>query len=214
MTAKEEDILTSENLIKKGIAIEKLINSLIVTPGITNTDLILGDRNAVMVASRILAYGPEYVTQMEDPMTGELVSQTFDLTDCPFKELPEDVDYSTNVFDFTLPTTKTNIQFRLLNGQDEKVIENSIKAMKKVSSVSPQLTTRLKSAIVSVDGEENKQTISNFVDNMLSRDSLALRTEIQRISPDIELTQEVDLGGRTVEVTIPMTVNFFWPSAK
>ena len=75
------------------------------------------------------------------------------------------------------------------------------------------MSSRIKHAIVSVDGETDRQLVNNYVDNMLSRDSLALRREISAITPDIELKQEVDLGGETVEVTIPLTVEFFWPKA-
>ena len=85
MTAREEDILTSQNLIKKGVVIDKLLDSLILTKGIKSDDLILGDKNAVMVAARILAYGPEYVCEIKDPNTGNDITQTFNLADCPFK---------------------------------------------------------------------------------------------------------------------------------
>ena len=49
---------------------------------------------------------------------------------------------------------------------------------------------------------------------MLSRDSLALREELQRIAPDIILKQEVDMEGELVEVDIPLTTNFFWPTSE
>ena len=48
---------------------------------------------------------------------------------------------------------------------------------------------------------------------MLARDSVALRNYITDISPDIELTQEVEIGGDTVSVPIPLTVEFFWPQS-
>ena len=53
MTTKEEDILMSQNLIKKGVVIDKLLDSLIVTEGVNQDNLLLGDKN-VLVASRIL----------------------------------------------------------------------------------------------------------------------------------------------------------------
>ena len=48
---------------------------------------------------------------------------------------------------------------------------------------------------------------------MLARDSLVLRNKIAEISPDIEMKQEIDLGDEMVEVDIPLTIEFFWPSA-
>ena len=126
MTAREEDILTSANLIKKGVVIDVLLNSLILTEGITTDDLILGDKNAVMVAARILAYGGDYTVEVTNPNTGETQQQTFDLTSCQFKELPKDVDYSNNEFELELPITKIKITFKLLTGKDEDDISNEL----------------------------------------------------------------------------------------
>ena len=214
MTAKEEDILTSQNLIKKGLVIDKVLNSLILTPDITVDDLILGDKNAIMIAARILAYGPEYEAQITHPETGEKVDYTFNLADCPFKENPEDVDYSDNNFEMELPVSKAKITFRILTGKEDRQIAAELKAMHKINkNVTPELTTRLKKIITSVDGDNSIATINKFVDSMLSRDSIVLRNELQRIVPDIDLTQQVEIEGDTVEVAIPMTVNFFWPNA-
>jgi len=212
MTAKEEDILTSQNLIKKGIVVDKLLNSLIVTPGVTTEDLFIGDKNAIMVASRILAYGGEYTVEVTNPNSGEKQQQTFDLTQCDFKELPEDVDYSNNEFKLELPVTKVKITFKLLTGKDENSITNELKSLQKIGQAG-EVTTRLKKLITSVNGETSTSVIANFVDNMLSKESLILRDEVQRINPDINLKQEIEFGGESTEVDIPMTVEFFWPKA-
>ena len=217
MTTKEEDILTSQNLIKKGIVIERLLESLIVTKGVNINDLCLGDKNAVMVAARILAYGPEYTVEAVHPSTGDKQNVTFDLSECPFKELPEDVDYSANVFEFELPISKKMVTFKILNGHDDKVIEKEIKSTMKLNKfgASPEVSTRLKHAILSVDGNNSKGVVYGFVNNMLARDSLALRDEIARLAPDIVLQQEVEWdGGETVDVDIPLAVNFFWPNSQ
>ena len=186
MTAKEEDILTSENLIKKGVVIDKLLNSLIVTKNVTIEDLLVGDKNAIMVASRILAYGGEYSAEISNPTTGETQSYTFDLTTCPFKVLPDDVDYSKNEFELELPITKLTITFKLLTGRDETLITNELKSLAKIGQ-NAEVTTRLKHVITSVGGETSNAVISNFVNNMLSKESLILRNEVTRISPDVEL---------------------------
>ena len=124
MTAKEEDILTSQNLIKKGVVIDTLINSLIITEGVTSNDLLIGDKNAVMVAARILAYGPEYVCEIKDPNTGNDITQTFNLADCPFKKLPEGI--KENKFEVELPVSKSKVVFKLLTGLEEKNIEDDL----------------------------------------------------------------------------------------
>ena len=213
MTAKEEDILTSQNLIKKGIVIDTLLNSLIITEGVKTDDLILGDKNAIMVAARILAYGPEYEVQVTNPIDGQVLTHEFNLADCPFKELPKDISYDNNEFEITLPVSKTNIVFKLLTGKEEKTIDREIKSRKRLGgNISSEMTTRLKNAIISVSGDDSKAVINDFVDNMLSKDSLYLRQEISRITPDIELKQEIEIGGEAVMVDVPMTATFFWPN--
>ena len=212
MTAKEEDILTSQNLIKKGLVIDKLLDSLIITEGVKCDDLVLGDKNAVMVAARVLAYGPEYECEIENPNTGKTFSHVFNLADCPFKKLPDDIN--DNKFEMELPVSKAKVGFKLITGKEEKLIEAELKGIKKTGvQVSPELTTRLKHTITSVNGDGDVNTINQFVQNMLSRDSLELRKYINNISPDIELVQEIELEGETVKVDIPMTVNFFWPNS-
>jgi hypothetical protein len=212
MTAKEEDILTSQNLIKKGVVIDRLLDSLIMTQGVTSNDLILGDKNAVMVATRILAYGPEYNAEITDPDTGAKTEHTFNLADCPFKHLPEGVKI--NEFDIKLPISKQNIKFRLLTGKEEKQIEQEVKSKQKIGNqISSELTTRLKYSVISIDGETDKNKISVLVENMLSRDSVVLRNKIAEVSPDIELKQDMEIGGTVVEVDIPLTTEFFWPSS-
>jgi len=214
MTAKEEDILTSANLIKKGIVLQTLLNSLILTEGVNVQDLLIGDKNAVMVAARILAYGPEYEAELTTD-SGEKVQHVFNLADCPFKKLPDDVDYSKNEFEFQLPVSKLDVKIKVLVGWDEDNIEKEIEGYKKTgSTVLPELTTRIRHSIIEINGQSDGNAIAGFVNNMLSRDSMALRKEISRISPDIDLEQYVNLEGDMVKVEIPLTANFFWPQAQ
>ena len=213
MTTREEDILMSENLIKKGVVIDKLLDSLIVTKGVSQETLILGDKNAVLVAARILAYGPEYTAEVQNPNDPEQkVEHTFDLTTCPFKTLPDGVDYTDNSFDYTTEIGKNKIKFRLLTGAEEVLIEKDLKQSAKFG-YSSDITTRLRYTITEVDGDNKPETINSFSQNMLARDSVALRNYITEISPDIDLTSEIEIGGETVSVSIPLTVGFFWPNS-
>ena len=213
MTTKEEDILMSENLIKKGVVIDKLLDSLIVTKGVTQDSLVLGDKNAVLVAARILAYGPEYTCEVINPNNPEQkIEHTFDLTQCPFKTVLDDIDYSNNSFDYEMPVSKVKIKFKLLTGVDEKQIEKEIEQSSKYGYNS-EISTRLRYTITEVDGDNKPETITAFSQNMLARDSMALRRYINDISPDIDLTSEIKIGGETVSVSIPLTVEFFWPKS-
>ena len=213
MTTREEDILMSENLIKKGVVIDKLLDSLIVTKGVAQEDLILGDKNAVLVAARILAYGPEYTCEVTNPNNPEQkVQHTFDLTQCKFKEISQDVDYTDNSFDFKTPIGKNKIKFKLITGKEEKLIDKDLKQTRKYGYNS-EVSTRLRYTIIEVDGDNKQETITAASQNMLARDSMALRNYIQDISPDIDLTSEIEIGGEAVSVSIPLTVEFFWPKS-
>ena len=211
MTAREEDILTSQNLIQQGTVIEVLLQSLIVDKAIDIDDMLIGDKNAIMVASRILGYGKNYEFTYDDE------EQTVDLS----KLEPIDIDFSkfkkgVNEFEFKLPNSERNITFKLLNGNDERGIESEIKARKKVSkSYSAELTTRLKKMILAVDGNREPSYINNFVDNeFLSIDSLAFREYLATVTPDVDMnTTVVNSAGKEIEVAIPVTLRFFWPTA-
>ena len=218
MTAKEEDILTSQNLIQKWIVLDKLLNALIVTEGVNLDDILVGDKNAIMLAARVLAYGKEYSFEFTDETSARKRTYTVDLTSFGDKK----VDFSKcekgkNEFEFELPTSKRKLTFKLLTQADDKKIEEEIKAMKKFtkeSGIDPEITTRLKASVLSVDGSRDRKTINEFIDNeFLSRDSLAYRKNLTSITPDVDMTTYVDMDdGTDKEMTVPVTVQFFWPS--
>ena len=217
MTAREEDILTNQNLIKNGTVIDKLLKSLIVTK-FNYDDLLIGDKNAILIASRILGYGQEYSFNFTNPNSLEEEEVTVDLTEAEDKVLDESlVIDGKNEFSFTLPHSKIEITFRLLSHGDEKKIDQELKGLKKINkSASPELTTRLKHMITSVNGDHDVKTVRNFIDtSLLARDSRAFREYVQQIMPDIDLTFDVqfDNGAVAENVTIPIGVQFFWPDA-
>ena len=217
MTAKEEDILTSQNLIKNGTVIDVLLKSLIVSP-INYNELLVGDKNAIMIAARVLAYGKNYEVELTAP-NGDKQLENIDLTLFLNKRLdPSTFEKGQNKFSFQLPAAKRMLEFKLLTHGDDKKIADSIKAAKKasnrISGVSPELSTRLKHMILSVDGEMDRIKISKFVDTeFLSRDSLEFREYIKQVSPDIDLTYTYygEDDGEEHSITMPMSVKFFWP---
>ena len=201
MTAKEEDILTNQNYINQGIVIDKLLQSLLVDKSIKYNDLLIGDKNAIMIAARILSYGSTYPVYY----MGETVE--VDLSKIENKPIDKDFEKAQkNEFNFTLPVSKNKITFRILTAGDETSIENEIKGLKKLDqNVSPEVTTRLKYTITSVSDSKQIGDIRDFVDNyLLAQDSRALRKEYSRIMPDIDLTFEYTNkdGGK----------DFFWPN--
>jgi len=205
MTAKEEDILTNQSYIRSGTVLDKLLKSIIVSK-INFDDLLIGDKNAIMVAARILGYGSEYSFDY----LGE--SYTIDLSQIENKPLKEELFKSrTNEFTFTLPKTGNVITFKVLNHKDEQDINRELEGLKKINKdASPELSTRLKYMITSVEGNRDRKDIREFVDNyLLAQDSRALREYIKEVQPDVDLTFFPD--GSDTRVNIPIGVSFFWP---
>ena len=217
MTAREEDILTSINLIQKGIVLDKLLEALVVSD-INLDDILIGDKNAIMVASRVLAYGKDYKFEFIDPSSGDTREESVDLTKMKDKKVDfKKFEKNKNEFDFELPACKKVIIFKLLTQREEKQIASELKAMKKLtkeSGIDPEITTRLKASIIAIDGNRERNTINKFVDTeFLSVDSFAYRTYLTSITPDIDLSYLVELdNGEVEEVAVPITATFFWPS--
>ena len=211
MTAKEEDILTNQNFIRKGVVLDKLLQSLIVTEGFNYNDLLIGDKNAIMIAARILSYGKDY----NITYAGE--EHTVDLSTLENK----DIDYTLlegkkNEFAFKLPHTDNTVTFKLLTHGDEKSIDREIEGLRKINKDNvAEVTTRLKYTLTSVNGITEKKDIREFVDKyLLAKDARALREYYNQISPDLDMNVSIitEDGGQE-DVDLPITINFFWPDA-
>lgn len=210
MTSREEDILTNQNYIRQGIVLDKLVESLIVSK-INIDDIIVGDKNALLIASRILGYGKDYT--FKTFINGEYTDKTIDLTTLKDKELnPTDlIQERINEFKYKLPHSGNEVTFKLLTHGDEKKIEKELEGLKKLfPQATPQdLSIRMKYLITSVNGNRETATIRDFVDKgLLAKDARELRNEIKRVSPDVELIYKEDEGE---DVRIPINLNFFWP---
>lgn len=206
MTAREEDILTNQNYIQKGIVLDKLIEALIMNKFSVN-ELVPGDKNALLVASRILGYGKDYTFIYGNK------EYTVDLTTLEDKSFNTDLITPRGTFKFTLPTLKAEIEFKLLTYKDTEKIDQEIEGFKKINKdSSSEITTRLKHQIVSINGNTDKNNIREFVEyNLLAADSRALRKYIKDISPDINLTTKIIVDGVEEDIDIPINLNFFWP---
>jgi len=207
MTAKEEDILSNQTYIQNGTVIDKLLKSLIVTK-VDFDDILIGDKNAIMVAARVLGYGPEYKFATIEGV------QEVDLSKIDSKPLHKDLLSATeNNFSFDLPTTDNSITFKILTHGDEKKIERELEGLKKINKDdSPEVSTRLKHIITSINGDSDPPTVRKFVDKaLLARDSRALREYISQIQPDVDLTFSPE--GAKYKRSIPISIGFFWPDS-
>ena len=211
MTAKEEDILTNTNFIRQGVAIEKVLKALIVSE-VEYKDLLVGDRNAIMMAARILAYGSEYEVEYRG------VAHKIDLSTFESKPLHPDFEKAKdNEFSFKLPFSGNQLTLKLLTGHDEEKIENEMKGLKKLSKDNISSTTvRLKHIITSINGSYEEKDVREFVDNyLLSRDARALREYYTAVTPDVDTRYTFTLESGEEEVAdLPIGINFFYPELK
>lgn len=218
MTAREEDILTSRALIKKGTVITELIRSCLVDKSVDVDSMISGDRNALMIALRVTGYGAGYTVEVTCPECNHQNKQEFSLLELPVKELEANpASYGENLFDFTLPMTKKKVQFRFLTGKDEQEMMIISERLKKQGQKTDNLvTTRLLFSVVSVDGISDKSKVQHFVRNMPAADSLALRKYMDKVEPGIEMKSHMECTncGESSEVRLPMGASFFWPDVE
>ena len=214
MTAKEEDILTNVNLLRQGLAIEKMLKSLIKSP-INYEDLTLGDRNGLLIAARILAYSKDYSFMYKNPNTGEEEKVSVDLQDLKYKEIDFSLLDNKNEFEFKLPKSGNTITFKILTVTDDRKIDEEIKGVKKnLGQDAGTISTRLKHQIIAINGEYSTKAVRDFIDQgyLLSMDSIELRKYIASVTPDIKMTTKITLSdGDLIDIDLPMTAEFFFP---
>lgn len=205
MTAKDEDVLTNQNYIREGVVLDKLLQSMIVAPDFDLKDLIVGDKNALLVAARILGYGANYTFTVNGK------SESMDLSQCEnINNNFEGLTDGKNEFIFETPTTKTKLTFKLLTGHDEAKINKEIEGLAKVNQTGSDLLTRLRYIITSVNDDSSPETISEFVnDYFLAADSRAFRKHYKNCMPDVDLSYEGDDGRFR---SAPIGLDFFWPN--
>lgn len=213
MTAKEEDILSSTNLIKKGVVLDKLFESIIVDK-INPSDIIIGDKNAILLATRVLGYGPDYQFSFYSSKKGNSIDVTMDLSQVKTKDIDLSLFNNKNEFEYITPHGKNKIVFKILTHGDENDIEKEIEALKKINKdLSTDITTRLRYMIKSVDGNSEVGHITRFVNNMRALDSRAFREYVRNISPDMNMTYvHTHEDGEVEEAPITLGVGFFWPT--
>ena len=215
MSTREEDILTSRALLKKGTVITELIRSCLVDKSIDPASLVAGDRNALMVAIRVTGYGAAYEAEIECDECNVKAPREFNLADLPIKSLDIDpVRPGENLFEFSLPRCKKVVKFRFLTGRDEEEILALQEKQKKLGiSSDAAVTTNLFHSIVSVDGIEDRQKLAGFIRVMPAMDSLALRSYVKDHEPGILMKQEITCAscGHEEVTQIPLGISFFWP---
>jgi hypothetical protein len=221
MTAKDEDILTSQALLKNGLAIDRLVSNLIVDKNINPDDLLIGDKNALLVAARVSGYGADYTVKVSCPSCDATQEHTFDLAALENNDgtQPEENDGSgvaatdNGTFTAVLPRTGYTAEFRLFTAQDEKnTIQTSAKKIKHKLSDSVA-TDMLKTLVISINGVTDREEVNNFIDNMPAQDARHIRGCVQVVTPNVDMTQSCECSscGSVADMEVPFTAEFFWP---
>ncbi len=219
MTAKEEDILSSKTLIKQGVAIDRLLKSVIIDNRISPETLISGDRNAVLVATRITGYGSEYETRVTCPSCLTAVEHSFDLANVKVRtadDVEDDDSYNItengNIVTVT-PMTNITVEMKMMTGKDESYLSRLIESKRKKKLPETTLTDTLKILVVSLNGETSKELINKFIKVIPARDSRFLRSVYEKASPNVDMTQDFECSncGYVTDLEVPFTTDFFWP---
>jgi len=226
MTAREEDILTSQALIRKGKAIDRMLQSVLINKNVQVRDLLIGDKNALTVAARVTGYGADYITKVTCPACSTEQQFDFDLADPTLtgasfdrESINEHLDgvemTETNTFLVELPKSNHTVELKMLTGADEERLSNFQNQKEKTgkSQTSTVLTDTLKSIITAVSGIKDRKQINQFVDNMPAMDSRYLRGIYQKLIPNIDMTQRFNCNtcDHEQDLEVPVTTDFFWP---
>jgi len=214
MTSKDEDLLTTSSLIENGTVIDVLLKRKIKTPGIVVEELLEGDRNAIILFLRTSSYGVEYNVNVIDPRTNSEFKSVVDLTRLGYKEISEIPDENGNFFVY-IPMRKKNVKFRLLSIGENTVLDKKAKAIQEAygEEFSQFSTLKLKSHIVSIDGNIDRTYIDKFVDAMPALDAYTIRRKIQEVSPDVDMKYTFKAkDGYEFKANLSLGIDFFFPS--
>lgn len=218
MTAKEEDILTSRTLLKKGVALDRVIRNIIVDKSIDPDSLLVGDRNAIIIATRVAGYGADYSTKVSCPNCAEMQEYTFDLNEAIIYDGNDtetmSLTYNNDgTFNVQLPQTKLDITFRLLNGYDETRVAKAMEREKKTKKTESLITQQLRSILVAVNDNSEPEALNYVISNIPSRDSRHLRLAYKSAAPNVDLTQNFDceVCDYSADMEVPLGAEFFWP---
>ena len=217
MTAKEEDILTSQALLKKNIALERFMESVIIDKSIKPEHMLVGDRNAILIAARASGYGPEYETKVLCPACAERITQVFDLATPTIwsgdSDLENIKETPNGTYIVTVPVSKFKVEVRLLTGKDEMAITHEQAVNKKNKMPESNMTTQYKKMLVSVEGHTDNRVLEHFLEHAPAKDMRTLRNAYKLLAPDIRILKDFECPscGHEQELEVPFGADFFWP---
>jgi len=219
MTAREEDILSSRALIKKGTVISELVKACLIDKSVNVGEMLVGDRDSLMVSIRITGYGTSYAASVSCPTCGaNHKDHEFDLAELGIKRLElNPVSEGVNEFEFELPVSKKKVTFKFLTVNDDQNLTRERERKRELYGpeyIPGTVTETLGSHIVSVDGIRDRSKISMFINKMPALDSSRLRHFINKHKPGLDMTApfRCENCGTTDRIDLPIGIHFFWPA--
>ena len=218
MTTAEEDILSNRALLQKGVAIDKFLERILIDENVKPVDLLVGDKNAVLIQARIDGYGSEYTTQVACPACATRQKNTFDLVESSVVTGTEEVEGVVRSAAGNFVVTLDNgweVEIKPLTGVDEAKILKSMNNKKKAGLAETQIQDQLNAMIVSVSGHEDRGTIAKAVQHMTGKQSRLVRDTYRKVIPNLELKSNFDCRecGASTVMEVPLNAEFFWTSS-
>lgn len=214
LTASDENILTSPNLLQSGKVIDVLLDRKVIDKDIRPGQMLSGDKNAILFFLRATGYGEMYPVELTDPKDGKKFETNIDISEFKSKEITIEPDENGECL-FFLEKSKAKIKFRYLTSdEDDKIIREDENRRKKLgqNAISQLLTLRMASQVTEIDGNREKGYIQNFIDNMPVLDSGTLRKFITDNEPGLDLNISVEApSGEFFFGELPITSKFLWP---
>ena len=212
MTAREEEILSTQKFIKDGSATRRVLDRCIASD-IDAKDILVYDSNYLLFFLRQISYGDEYQFELkcQNSMCGKKFDHELKISELDFEELP-DIEEPIEV---ELPKSKYTVYMVLprLYHTEDIVSRSSSKKRSTEDSTGRQIDRYLSSTVSIIDdeGEEvDKKDWEEFFESLPGSDIAKIR-ESSDYSTGVDTLENVicpycdsDYSG-----TIPIGMNFF-----
>jgi hypothetical protein len=210
LTAADENILSSANLLASSKMIDELLKRKILDKDFDIEELCEEDKQAILIFLRNTAFGTDYKYTMVDPKTEKEFTLNIDLSELKYKDFTLETD-SNGEFKYHMEKSEVGITFKFLTNKQEREIQEIEKSWNG-NGVAPIVTKQLEMMIKSVAGNKDLMNIRNFVDRLPIKDSQDFRKFIKENKPGVDLTQKITTpSGDTIQIIIGFGVEFFRP---
>jgi hypothetical protein len=210
LTAADENILSAPNLLQTDTVIEELLKRKILDKDIDIEELVVEDRQAILIFLRNTAFGTDFKLKITDPKTNEIFDADVDLSVLKMKDFNLKTDEN-GEYSYYMEMSKVNISFKFLNNKQEKDLDK-IKTSATGNTIAPTITKRLEMMIQSINGNRDKLQIYEFIQNLPIKDSQNFKKFVSENKPGLDLLIDITTpSGEIVPIFVDFGVEFFRP---